>query len=178
MKKILIPVSFVLSLLSSCSVISELTKFDLPLEQSVTFPKEIVVSGIPVDVFSPEIETNSDDFLKQNNIKADLVDKITLRKMELIVSTPSDGNFNFIDSIDISILTDSLPEIRIASVDKITANTNGTLKLIVDPIDVKQYILKKKIKLKITMSVNEGIPTNYIVDLKPTFLIDLKVIGL
>ncbi|MFA5047377.1 MAG: hypothetical protein WC542_15730 [Paludibacter sp.] len=178
MKKILIPVSFVLSLLSSCSVISELTKFDLPLEHSVNIPKAIVISGIPVDIYSTEIETNSDDFLKQNNINADLIDKITLRKMELIVSTPTYGNFNFTDSIEISILSDSLPEIRIASLDEIQADAGGTLKLIVDPIDVKQYILKKKIKLKIKMSVNEGIPTDYIVDLKPTFLIDLKVIGL
>ncbi len=178
MKKILITVIFILSLLSSCTVISELTKFDLPLEHSVNIPKAIVVSGIPVDIYSTEIETNSDDFLKQNNIKADLIDKITLRKMELIVSTSSDGNFNFADSIQISILTDSLPEIRIASVDKITANAGGTIKFIVDPIDLKQYILKKKIKLKITMAVNATVPEDYTVMIKPTFLIDLKVLGL
>lgn len=178
MKKNLFPLLFVVLGLSSCGALSELTKFDMPFTQSVTIQKNLVVANIPIDITTPGIETKSADFFTKNNIKTDLIDKITLRKMELSITTPTTGNFKFLKTINISILSDSLPEIKIASLTEIPISAGDTLDLTVDPTDLKQYIIKDKIKLKITITAKETITSDYTIDLKPTFLIDLKVLGL
>lgn len=178
MKKILFPLLFVVLGLSSCEALSELTKFDMPFTQSVTIPKQVVITNIPVEMPTPDMQSNSADFFTKNNIKTDMIQKISLKELKLNVTDPSDGNFNFLKTIEISILSDSLPAIKIASLSEIPVSTDTTLVLTVDPIDLKQYILEDKFKFKITITADETIQKDYTIELKPIFLVDVKVLGL
>jgi len=178
MKKILFPLLFVVLGLSSCDALGELTKFDMPFTQSVTIPKQVVVTNTPVDLTTPDMQSNSANFFAKNNIKTDLIQKISLKELKLNVTSPTDGNFNFLKTIEIYILTDSLPAVKIASLSEIPVSTDTTLVLTVDPVDLKQYILKDKFKFKITITADETIQKDYTIELKPIFLVDVKVLGL
>jgi len=178
MKKILFPLLFVVLGLSSCEALSELTKFDMPFTQSVTIPKQVVVKDSTLDMTTPDMQSNSADFFTKNNIKTDMIQKISLKELKLNVTDPTDGNFNFLKTIEISILSDSLPAIKIASLSEIPVSTDTTLVLTVDPIDLKQYILEDKFKFKITITADETIQKDYTIELKPIFLVDVKVLGL
>lgn len=176
MKKILYLILLVGT--SSCGLLSELSKFDMPYDQSVTIPKEGIVVDMPISVLTADIETKSAEFLKTNNIKQDLIDNITLRKIDIDITLPVNSNFDFIKSVNISILADGLTETNVAWSDSLTNFTGSSLKLKIDPMDLKSFILKDKIKFRVDIVANHTISSNYTVDIKPTFLIDLKVLGL
>jgi len=179
MKKILFPLFLVVFALSSCGDLSKLTQFDMPLSQSVTINKDMVVANMPIDsIMTPAIETKSAEFFSTNNIKTDFIEKISLKEMKLIITSPTAGNFNFLKAIDISIVADSLAAIKIASLTDVPANASTSLQLTVSSDDLKPYLLKNSIKLKIKISADETIPADYTIDVKPTFLIDAKVLGL
>ena len=70
MKKILFPLLFVVLGLSSCDALGELTKFDMPFTQSVTIPKQVVVTNTPVDLTTPDMQSNSANFFAKSSTSA------------------------------------------------------------------------------------------------------------
>jgi hypothetical protein len=176
-KNVILLLCFVAGL-SSCSSLNELTKFEMSFSESVTIKKDLIIPNSPAyNISTPEIKTNSDDFFSTNNINTDLIEKISLKEMRLDILSPGTGNLNFLKSISISISADSLPEMNISSLNEIPAEAGTYLILTVDQTDLKQYIMKDNCKLKIKIVADETIPSDYTIDLKPQFLIIVKVTG-
>jgi len=178
MKKNLFQLFLVVFALSSCGDLNKLTQFDLPLSQLVTIKKDMVVANMPIDsIMTPAIVTKSEEFFNTNNIKTDFIEKISLKEMKLSITSPTTGNFNFLKTIEISIMADNLNMIKIATLTDVPTNGSTDLLLDVSKDDLKPYLLKNSIKLKIKINADETIPTDYDIDVKPIFLIDLKVLG-
>ena len=177
MKKTLIPVLLMALALTSCDALSNLTKFDMPLTSSVTIAKISAATTTPVVISTPDIETNSTKFFTDNGISTDLIGKVTLKKMELTVTTPTTGNFNFLKSIDIYITATDLTKTKIATVSNVSAGLT-VVPLVVEDIDLKQFLLKEKVKMEFSVATDEAMTADYTIEVKPTFLIDMKVLGL
>ena len=177
MKKTLIPVLLMALALTSCDALSNLTKFDMPLTSSVTIAKIPAATTTPVVISTPDIETNSTKFFTDNGISTDLIGKVTLKKMELTVTTPTTGNFNFLKSIDIYITATDLTKTKIATVSNVSAGLT-VVPLVVEDIDLKQFLLKEKVKMEFSVATDEAMTADYTIEVKPTFLIDMKVLGL
>ncbi|MFT3751488.1 MAG: hypothetical protein QM800_00910 [Paludibacter sp.] len=177
MRNNLLVVLFVAFVFTSCEQLSKLTQFDMPFTASVTIPKSTPIN-LPFNLPTPEIETNSASFFSSKNVNTDLIDKITLKKLELSVTSPTNGNFNFLKTIEIYISADGLNDVKIASLENIPSNSAMPLQLNVDTLNLKPYILKDKFALKVNATTDELITTDYEVDVKTTFFVDAKIAGL
>ncbi len=163
--------------LVGCQSLSKLTQFDMPYSTSVTIPASTPLN-LPFNFSTPLVETNSTQFFTSNGINKDLIDKIVLKKLEMTVSSPTNGNFNFLKSIEIYITADNLPDTKIAWLDNIPDNAPMPLELTVSQDNLQQFIEKDKFGLKIKAMTDEIITTDYKIDVKTIFMIDVKVLGL
>jgi len=177
MRKILVPILFAAIILTSCDSLSKLTQFEMPFTASVTVPASTPIN-LPLNLPTPEIETNSATFFSSKNIDTDLIDQITLKKLELSVTSPATGNFNFLKKIEIYLSAEGLDDVKIASLEDIPNNAAMPLQLTVDSVNLKQYILKDKFGLKINTTTDEVITSDYKIDVKTIFLVDAKIAGL
>jgi hypothetical protein len=164
-------------LLVGCDGLSKFTQFEMPFTSTVTIPKSTGLN-LPFNIPTPEIETNSATFFSTNNINTDLIEKIELKKMELTVTSPASGNFNFLKSFEIYITAEGLEETKIAWIDDIANNEAMPLKLSIDKIDLKQFIMKDKFGLNVKTTTDELTATDYTIEIKTAFMIDVKVLGL
>ena len=176
MKKI-IPFLLVVLSLTSCDALSNLTKFEMPLSSTLTVTKIAAISTTPVVIATPDIETNSTTFFTDNGISTDLIDKVSLKKMELTVTSPTTGNFNFIKSLDIYISATGLDKTKIASLSNVSPGLT-MVPLVVESVDLKQFLMKDKVKMEFSISTDEAMTSDYTIEVKPTFLIDMKLLGL
>lgn len=179
MKKLLFSLLLVVVGFSSCDTLSNLTKFEMPFTESVTIPAAATFVKVPISFNSPEIKTDFTNYLSKNNISTDLIEKISLQKLEMTITVPAADTctFNFLSSVEVSICTtDSSLVTKIASLSNVPANK--TILLNVESDDLKQYILKDAFKLGFKISSKQAILTDYTIEVKPVFLLDVKILGM
>lgn len=163
-------------LLSNCSKLDELTKFDVDYDTQVTIPSTTGIN-LPFDVLTPDTETNSESTFESNDTRKDLIEEIKLTKLQLFISSPSDADFSFLESIDIFISADGLEELKIASKVEVP-ETVSALDLEVSDADLKEYIKKDSYSLRLNTVTDEAMSQDHQVDVKSTFFVDAKILGL
>ncbi len=130
----------------ACKDLDELTKFDISYDTSFTVPSESNVN-LPLDVFTPEITTDSENQFQVNDTRKDLIEKITLTSLELIITAPEDEDFGFLKSVQVFMKAEGLNEIMIASKEDIPENIGNLLVLDTVDEDLKEYIKKDEFSL-------------------------------
>ncbi|WP_419212818.1 hypothetical protein ACNR9Q_01515 [Maribacter sp. X9] len=164
-------------LFSSCDKLDELTKFDIEYNQRVTIPSSAGVD-LPFDVFTPETETNSESKFEVNDTRKDLIEEIKLTELEMVIISPSDADFSFLNSVEVYISADGLDEILVASLDEVPANAGGTILLNTEDKDLKEYIKKDEFSLRLHTVTDELMSTDHELQVNSTFFVDAKILGL
>jgi len=177
MKKKLILLISLVFIFTGCETLSKLTQFDMNFNQSVTIPSSSLIN-VPFDLATPAISTNSASTFSGNNTNPDLVDKISLKKMKLTVTSPTTGDFGFLKSIDIYINAEGLKETKLAWLNDVPATAGSTLELNVSQANLKDFILKDKFSLRVAATTDETHNSDYDVDVSSVFLVDAKILGL
>ena len=177
MKKLLIPLFFIMFGFTGCESLSKMTQFDMEFTQSVTIPTSTIVV-LPIDIATPDIETNSQSTFSAKKVDPKLIEKIALKKLQLNVTSPADGDFGFLKSIKIYITAEGLTEKKIAWLDDVPANAGLTLELNVSKTDLKEFILKDKFTLRVEATTDETHTSEYKIDVKTVFMVDAKILGL
>ncbi|MEH6408689.1 MAG: lipoprotein [Leeuwenhoekiella sp.] len=176
MKKITLLLLTVL-ILSSCSAIDELTKFDIDYNSSVVVQSSSAVD-LPFNVETPPMETNSESTFESNNTNKDLIEEIHLKSMKLTITDPADEDFSFLKSIEIFIKADGLDEVSIASLEEVPANAGSTLELDTSGTDIKAYIKQDSFTLRVSTVTDEVIDKDISIDILSVFAIDAKILGI
>jgi hypothetical protein len=131
--------SFILILIASffaCKKLQQLLTFKISNESTVTIPSSSPV-GLPFNVSSPDVATNSSQQMQNNNSSIALVKNILLDQLQMTITNPANQNFAFLKSIHIYISTNSSNEIELAYLDSIpTTATSITLIPTTSPLDV------------------------------------------
>lgn len=175
MKKVLIILFLVISGIS-CDDVDKLTMFEIDYESSVIVPSSTGIN-VPLDLFTPEVTTDSEATFESNNTRKDLIEEIRLTKMELEIVVPTGEDFSFLKNISIAIEAEGLSEKRIAWDDDVSSSSGSTLELNVSPDDLKEYIKKDKFNLKVTTTTDEFITEDYEIRVLTTFFVDAKILG-
>ncbi len=163
-------------LISNCSKLDELTKFNMDYDTQVTIPSTAGIN-LPFDVLTPETETNSESTFESNDTRKDLIEEIKLTKLQLVITAPSDADFSFLESIEVYISAAGLDEIKIASKVEVP-ETVSTLDLEVSDVDLKEYIKKDNYSLRLNTVTDEAMSQDHQIDVKSTFFVDAKILGL
>lgn len=161
----------------NCDKLDELTKFEIEYSQRATIPSSTGVN-LPFDVFTPEMETNSESKFAVNDTRKDLIEEINLTELELIIISPDNADFSFLNSIEVFISAENLEEIQIASLNEVPENVGNKITLNTSDIDLKEYIKKDEFSLRLKTVTDELISTDHELEVNSTFFVDAKILGI
>ena len=172
-------ISFIclLVLFTACDKIDELTKFDMEYSQRATIPSSTGIN-LPFDVFTPEMETNSESTFAVNDTRKDLIEEIKLTDLELVIISPEEADFSFLNSIEVYISADGLEEILIANLDEVPEDAGNVITLDTSDTDLKEYIKKDEFSLRLNTVTDALMSTDHELEVNSTFFVDAKILGL
>jgi hypothetical protein len=160
----------------SCKKIDSFTQFELPYQAEVTIASSTGI-GLPITLFTPKIESNTESVFASNSTRKDLIESIVLQKLVLAVKSPSDGHFNFLDGIEVYIRTEQLPEVLLAWKNDIPNNNSRELTLNTTEEDIQAYIKADEFRLNVKTTTDELITRDHVIDIQSVFFVDAKLIG-
>jgi hypothetical protein len=166
-----------LVVIASCDKLDELTMFDLDYTTQYTIESSTILD-LPFSVITPEVTTNSESEFENNDTRSDLVESIVLTNLTLTLISPQEGNFNFLNEIEVFIQADNLPEVLIAS--RVAIPEDGSSQLTLDTTgeELKEYIKKDSYTLKVTTVTDSNINQDHTIDIRTVFAVDAKILGL
>jgi len=165
------------ALITSCDKLDELTKFDMEYSQRATIPSSAGID-LPFDVFTPEIETNSESTFEVNDTRKDLIEEIKLTELELVIISPDGADFSFLNSIEVYISADGLEEIKIAYLEEVPDDAGSVVTLDTADTDLKEYIKSDEFSLRLNTVTDELMSTDHELEVNSTFFVDAKILGL
>jgi hypothetical protein len=177
MKNIFLFTLIILASVTGCEEIDKLTQFDMEYDEKVVIPSSAGV-GLPFDLVTPDIESDSESKFSVNNTNKDLVEEIVLKKMDLTLTAPSDGDLSFLQSIEIFISADDLPEEKIAWKDDVPSDVGKYLELETVETDLKEYIKKDEFTLRVNTVTNKILASDHHIDIHSVFFVDAEVLGI
>ena len=163
--------------LSSCELLSSLTEFDLPYEKSFSIPL-ILASDSTLNVETPTIPTGIASAMEKYNTGLDLIDEISLSSMTLTLTDPIDGNFGFLESIEVYISATGQDEIQLASKLGVATDVGAVLELETSDADLQNYIKQDDFKLRFNIDTDENVLTAQEIKMDMVVHVDAKILGL
>ena len=177
MKKLSYVVFSLLVIISSCKKVDELTKFNMNYDTSTTIPASTGIN-LPINLLTPDIETDSESEFAVNNTRKDLIEEIVLTKLTLNITSPANQDFGFLKSVKIFIAAEGLEEIEIARRENIPTDIGKQLELETNNIDIKDYIKKDKFNLRVNTVTDELLGSDVNIDIASRFHVDAKILGI
>ncbi len=168
---------FIVTFLLGCDKVDSLTQFDMNYEESIVIPASTGIN-LPFDLFTPDMETDSESEFAVNNTKKNLIEEIVLKKLGLSITAPENGDFSFLKSIEIYISAEDLQEIKIAWNENIPENAGRELELETSDNDLKEYIKKDSYKLRLHTVTDKVLASDYHIDVRSVFRVDAKILGI
>jgi len=163
--------------LIACKALKKLTQFRVNYNSSFTIPSSILID-VPLDILSPEMQTNISQELENNNSNKDLIESVKLEEMRLTVASPAGQDFSFLKDVRLFISANGLPEKQIAYKENIADNIGGAILMDVIDEELKDYLKKDKITLRAVATTDKLITQNVNVNVANRFFVDAKILGL
>ncbi len=176
MKRTLILI-FTVFALSQCDQLDQLTKFDVNYNTSVTIPSTFG-TDVPFNVATPEVTTNSESKFEMNDTRTDLIEEITLKQLTMQITSPDDGNFDFLNDIEVYISADGLGEIKVAWKNDIPDSAGSVLELETSDADLQEYIKKDSFQLRVKTTTDQLISQDQDIEISSVFHVDAKILGI
>ncbi|MCJ8165412.1 hypothetical protein MKJ04_11210 [Pontibacter sp. E15-1] len=122
MKRLVLGVVLLFAMMAvACEKLDELLTFYIEEEESITIESQFPV-GTLVPLTPVTVTTNSEERFKNNKTRAELVKDVTLNRLNLSITDPQGGNFDFLKRIEIYISSEGQDEVKIAYLDEVPQN--------------------------------------------------------
>ncbi len=164
--------------ISSCKKFDKKTQFDITIENEIEIPS-IVGVNLPFNLPTTSINTEINKQLEIRNKKKKKIEKIYLTDLELIVLSPAGKNLNFLKGVKVYISAEGLDEILVAEAENLPNTNSQHLKIPThSEIDLTEYVKKDTVNLRVEVTTDETIFQKVKLNVKSTFWIDAKVLGI
>ena len=161
----------------SCQKIDEWTQFNMEYTSSVSIPATLGID-LPIDIWTPNIPSNSEEEFESNNTAKNLIEKIVLTKLSMEITSPESSSFDFLKNIEIYIEADGLEEKKIAWLEDIPKTGLKRIELETAVDDLREFIMKDNYKLRTKTVSRQLISHETEVEIKNTFFVDAKILGI
>lgn len=176
MKNLLLIFATLLTLLVGCKKINKLTQFDMEYNETVTIPSSTGIN-LPFNLFTPDVKSNSESTFAVNDTRKDLIEEIKLTQLDLTLTSPSNGDFKFLKSIEIFISADGLSEVKVAWKENISSSIGKYLELETTETDLQEFIKKDNFTLRVSTVTDEVLTSDQHIDVHSVFFVDAKILG-
>ncbi len=177
MKKLLTFILAFVVISQSCKQVNKLTQFTMNYDTNITIPSTLGIN-LPINVWTPNITTNSDSEFALNKTKKELIQHIKVNTLKLEITSPESSTFDFLKNIEINISADGLPDKKIAWLDDIPKTGLKKLNLQVSNDDLQEYVKKDSFKLNTKTVTRELISHDTDVAIHTNFWVDAKILGI
>jgi len=177
MKKILFVFFAVILTYGSCKEIDKLTHFNMDFTSSITIDPTFIID-IPIDVWTPDIPTNSETTFENNDTRTDLIEQINLTQMNMTIISTDTQSFDFLKTIEIYINADGVEEKKMAWLLDIPQTGLKTINLEITDDDLKDYIKKDEYKLRTHTVTRQLISKSTDIEIKSSFFVDANILGI
>ncbi|MFM7021816.1 MAG: hypothetical protein ACKOXB_02475 [Flavobacteriales bacterium] len=163
--------------LGACKKLDKFTQFNMDYTTSVVIPASNTI-GLPLDLTSSDMTTNSESTFQNNDTRKDKIEEVRLTKMTATVSSPTGADMSFLKSVELFVKADGLEEKKVAWHDNVPDNVGTTLNLYVTDDDLKDYIKKEKISIRIKATTDKETYQDYTIDIYSLFRVNAKILGI
>lgn len=163
-------------MLINCKKLDEYTQFNLNYSENFSIPSSTGIN-LPINLFSPEITTNSEAEFAINDTRKDLVEEIKLTSLKIELISPTDQDFSFLKSIAIFINTDGLEEFEIVNNEAVQGENKNSISLTTSSLDLQAYIKKDKFTLRFKTITDEILTEEYQIKASAEFFVDAKILN-
>ena len=177
MKKLIIIIAAVILTYGSCKEIDKLTHFNMNYTSNINIEPTFFID-IPIDIWTPNVPTNSETTFENNDTRTDLIEKIILTKMDMDITSPETQTFDFLKTIEVYIDADGLEEKKIAWLLDIPQTGLKTVIMEVTEDDLKDYIKKDEYKLRTHTVTRQIISKSTDIEIKSSFFVDANILGI
>lgn len=177
MKYLILVTVIIMVSLTGCKKIAKLTQFEMEYNETVVIPASTGIN-LPFNLLTPEVNSNSESTFGVNNTRKDLIKEIKLTKLDLTITTPPNGDLDFLKSIEIYMVADGLTEQKIAWKDNIPDGVGNYLELETTDSDLKEFIKKDAFKLRISTVTDKVLTSDHHIDVHSVFFVDASILKL
>lgn len=164
-------------ILNSCKKVDQFTQFNMDFDNQIIIPSTVGIN-LPINILTPEMETNSESTFELNDTRKDLIEEIRLTSLTLSLQSPNGADFSFLESISIYMNAQDLPEVEIAWSENIPEIIGNQISLNVSGNDFKEYIKKDQFSLRVNTITDEIITADHTINISSSYFIDAKILGL
>ncbi len=176
-KLVLLYIGFFSSLLlTGCKKLDSLTQFKMSYETDFTVQSSTVIN-LPINLVSPEIDSESETTFSNNNTSKDLIELIILEGLTIDLISPTDSDFSFLNSVEIYLNAEGLNEVLVAWNNNIESDPGNRLVLETSDQDIKDYIVQEEFSLKLKTVTDEVIDEDHQLTANSAFFVDAKILG-
>ncbi len=164
MKKIVFCAIAIVVLFAACQKIKNLANinFNIPFSQSVTLPD---VQGFPYGATLPggglnlpippvEVAINAQQIFDQYHASSKNLVEANLANADLQITAPAGQYFDFVDSIQVFISTEGLPEVLMAYLYNVPKGQTKINLIVVPGLNLKDYAVQDSVTLRLNAHVN------------------------
>ncbi len=188
MKRIIIAPAIALALVavallnSGClEKIAKFTEFDIPYKTTFSVPKipAVAIGGIldTINVSSPDIPSLFSKYLDDNQTAKDLLDSVNLKSLNLKVTSPVSGNFNFVKSAKLFISSGTLAEKELATRDSIPLGLTSLDFSAKNATNIRNYLEQTNFKIRLLAIPRTPTDSTTNVEMNIKFHINAKIAG-
>ena len=164
-------------ILNSCKKVDQFTQFNMDFDNQIIIPSTVGIN-LPINILTPEMETDSESTFELNDTRKDLIEEIRLTSLTLSLQSPNGADFSFLESISIYMNAQDLPEVEIAWIENIPESIGNQISLNVSGNDFKEYIKKDQFSLRVNTITDEIITADHTINISSSYFIDAKILGL
>lgn len=161
----------VLSVAFGCK--KKLTQFYIDFNTPATIQSSIPINS-PVNIYTPEQETNSTVVFEVNDTRKDLINLILLKDLEISITEPESQNFNFLKSVEVFINSDNFTERKVAYNENVPSNVKKINCEVLD-VDLQDYIKEESFVIRIRTVTDQILTQDVKLDIYSNFFVDAQL---
>ncbi len=166
-----------ITITTSCDELDRLTVFELGYESEFTIASSTIID-VPISIETPPVPTNSESEFENNNTSSSLIESIQLKRLNLIIENPTDGNFNFLREVRLFIDAEGLEEQEIAFAENIENQDLKVIELETTGVELKDFLKEDSFTLRASTTTDETINENHDIKVDCVFRVDANILGL
>jgi len=165
--------------LVACEKLDKFTQFSIEYNTTFTIPDNTAPQTV-LDLGTQTLLTDK-EILAQYNTEQNLIEEATVKKLILSFQQSTNAGQNdpidFLTDVEVYLVADNLPSIRLAWKNNIQPTQNDPLELDFLSDNLSEYLKKDNIKLNILVKTNRSLHTPIDFDVKLSVYINAQVTG-
>lgn len=165
----------VVFLFQDCKKLKKYTDFDVNYSTDFVIPASGGLINLPINIATPETTTNTEGTYENEDTEAKLVDEVTMTRLNLVINSPQNASFDFLENIEVYLSAAGQPEVMVASKYSIPQTGLRSLELDTHNENLKAYLEESAFKIRVKTTLRQSLTYDVSMTANETFHVKAKL---